>query len=98
MRSNGARFMRNRGTEHWQTFFDLLVDANKAWAKKRGRPGRVHIRERILIIMTNGQSTHSYDCGAAWENFALQGFQQGLVVHGMQGFDYDRGPQRAADS
>jgi hypothetical protein len=34
--------------------------------------------------------THSYDCGAAWENFALQGFQQGLVVHGMQGFDYDR--------
>src|SRR6266436_2410931 len=22
-----------RGTEHWQTFFDLLVDANKAWAK-----------------------------------------------------------------
>src|SRR5215471_14365216 len=26
-----------RGTEHWQTFFDLLVDANKTWAKKRGR-------------------------------------------------------------
>ena len=23
----------HRGTEHWQTFFDLLVDANKAWAK-----------------------------------------------------------------
>jgi flavin-binding protein dodecin len=22
-----------RGKEHWQTFFDLLVDANKAWAK-----------------------------------------------------------------
>ena len=22
-----------RGTEHWQTFFDLLVDANKVWAK-----------------------------------------------------------------
>src|SRR3954451_16852052 len=20
-----------RGSEHWQTFFDLLVDANKAW-------------------------------------------------------------------
>jgi nitroreductase len=34
--------------------------------------------------------THSYDTGAAWENFALQGFQLGLVVHGMQGFDYDR--------
>lgn len=34
--------------------------------------------------------THSYDAGAAWENFALQGFRQGLVVHGMQGFDYER--------
>src|SRR5919204_3655292 len=22
-----------RGTEHWQTFFNLLVDANKSWAK-----------------------------------------------------------------
>ncbi len=28
--------------------------------------------------------------GAAWENFALQGFRQGLVVHGMEGFDYER--------
>ncbi len=34
--------------------------------------------------------THSYDTGAAWENFALQGFQQGLVLHGMEGFDYER--------
>jgi len=34
--------------------------------------------------------THSFDTGAAWENFALQGSIQGLVVHGMQGFDYDK--------
>jgi hypothetical protein len=34
--------------------------------------------------------THSYDCGAAWENFGLQGFHQGLAVHGMEGFDYER--------
>jgi Nitroreductase family len=32
----------------------------------------------------------SYDCGAALENLALQGFHQGLVVHGMGGFDYER--------
>src|SRR6476646_8933952 len=78
-----------RGTEHWQTFFDLLVDANKAWAKNAA----------VLVVFIsrknfdhNGKPsiTHSYDCGAAWENFALQGFSQGLVVHGMQGFDYDR--------
>jgi nitroreductase len=74
-----------RGTEHWQTFFDLLVDANKAWAKNAA----------VLVVFISGKNfdyngepsvTHSFDCGAAWENFALQGFQQGLV----QGFDYDR--------
>jgi nitroreductase len=78
-----------RGTEHWQTFFDLLVDANKAWAKNAA----------VLVVFISGKNfdyngepsvTHSFDCGAAWENFALQGFQLGLVVHGMNGFDYDR--------
>ena len=34
--------------------------------------------------------THSFDTGAAWENLALQGTLRGYVVHGMQGFDYDR--------
>ena len=76
-----------RGTEHWQTFFDLLVNANKGWAKDAA----------VLVVFISRKNfddepsvTHSYDCGAAWANFALQGFQQGLVVHGMQGFDYDR--------
>ena len=27
---------------------------------------------------------------AAWENLALQGETEGLVTHGMQGFDYDK--------
>jgi nitroreductase len=34
--------------------------------------------------------THSFDTGAAWENLALQGYAQGLVIHGLEGFDYDR--------
>jgi nitroreductase len=40
----------------------------------------------------NGEpsATHSFDTGAAWENLALQGWLKGLVVHGMQGFDYER--------
>lgn len=33
--------------------------------------------------------THSFDTGAAFENLALEGARRGLVVHGMQGFDYD---------
>ena len=53
-----------RGTEHWQTFFDLLVDANKAWAKNAA----------VLVVFISRKNfdhnnepsvTHSYDCGAA---------------------------------
>src|SRR5436853_2468560 len=78
-----------RGSEHWPTFLGLLVEANKAWAQHAA----------VLVVFISQQNfeynnepsiTHSYDCGAAWENFALQGFRQGLVVHGMEGFDYER--------
>ena len=78
-----------RGTEPWAVFFDLLVEANKVWAKNAA----------VLVVFISRENfeyngkpsiTHSYDCGAAWQNFALQGFRQGFVVHGMQGFDYDR--------
>ena len=73
-----------RGTQHRDTFLNLLVDGNKGWAKNAV----------ALVVFTSPKNfeddekpsvTHSYDCGAAWGNFALQGFRQGLVVHGMEG-------------
>src|SRR2546427_10602257 len=78
-----------RGTEHWQTFFDLLVDANKVWAKNAAVLV-VFISRKLFDYNDEPSVTHSYDAGAAWENFALQGSRQGLVVHGMEGFDYER--------
>lgn len=77
-----------RNTKNWTTFFNLLAEGNQGWAKNAA----------VLIVVIskttfdNGKSarTHSYDAGAAWENFALQGSLMGLVVHGMQGFDYDK--------
>jgi nitroreductase len=78
-----------RGTEYWQTFFDLLVDANKAWAKNAAVL-IVFISRKFFEHDNEPSVTHSYDCGAAWENFALQGCQLDLVVHGMEGFDYER--------
>jgi len=78
-----------RQSEHWPLFFNLLVEANKVWARNASA---------LLLFISkttfdhNGQPsiTHSFDTGAAWENFALQGSLKGYVVHGMQGFDYDR--------
>jgi nitroreductase len=78
-----------RGTEHWSKFFDLLVEGNKAWAINAA--ALIVFISRTTFEYNNEPSvSHSYDTGAAWLSFALQGFRQGLVVHGMEGFDYDR--------
>jgi nitroreductase len=78
-----------RNTPHFETFFNLLTSGNQAWCRNAA----------ALIVITskttfdfNGKParTHSYDAGAAWYSFALQGVLMGLVVHGMQGFAYDR--------
>jgi nitroreductase len=73
---------------HWPMFFDLLVDSNKVWCAKAAA---------LLVVISkitfeNGKPcrTHSYDSGASWMSLALQGNIMGLVVHAMQGFDYDR--------
>src|SRR5450755_2909988 len=78
-----------RGTEYWATFFELLVAANKSWARNAAVLV-VFISRKAFAYNDEPSITHSYDTGAAWENFALQGFQQNLVVHGMEGFDYER--------
>lgn len=78
-----------RESAYWSLFFDLLASTNKVWAKNAAA---------LLLIISkttfehNGKPsvTHSFDAGAAWENLALQGFKMGYVVHGMQGFDYER--------
>jgi len=77
-----------RSSSHWPIFFDLLADSNKVWCARA-------VVLAVVISKTtfeNGKPcrTHSYDSGAAWMSLALQGSQMGLVVHGMQGFDYDR--------
>ena len=78
-----------RNGAHWKTFFDLLVPGNQAWC----------VNAAALIVAVskttfdfNGKParTHSYDTGAAWGYLALQGSMLGLVIHGMQGFDYDK--------
>jgi nitroreductase len=78
-----------RDSEHWPLFFNLLVEFNQSWAKNAAA--------LVLFISRthfdfNGEPsvTHSFDTGAAWGNLALQGWFKGLVVHGMQGFDYER--------
>ena len=70
------------------TFFDLLVPFNQSWANKAAVLG-CFLSHTIFDHNQKPSITHAFDTGAAWENFALEGCHRGLVVHGMQGFDYE---------
>jgi nitroreductase len=78
-----------RDTPHWPPFFDLLVEFNQTWAKNAAALV-LFISKTTFDHSGEPAATHSFDTGAAWENLALQATLKGLVVHGMQGFDYDK--------
>jgi nitroreductase len=79
----------HRDTEHWPTLFDLMVPFNQEWTKRAAV--LILILSDSLFAKTGKPSrTHSFDTGAAWENMALQASSMHLVIHGMEGFDYDK--------
>lgn len=78
-----------RETPHWETFFSLLVDFNQNWCAKAAVLGLV-LAQKIFEKTKKPSVTHSFDTGAAWENLALEGSHRHLVVHGMEGFDYQK--------
>jgi nitroreductase len=71
------------------TFFALLAEGNQAWCVRAALLGLVVAHK---VFQRNGKPNpvHVFDSGLAYENLALQGAAMGLVVHGMQGFDYDK--------
>lgn len=78
-----------KGTPEWQIFYELLVPANQAWAKNSA-VFILALSHHYFEYNNQFSRTHSLDTGAATENLAIQGHAMGLVVHGMEGFDYDR--------
>ena len=78
-----------RDTEHWEKLFNFLLEGNRVWVKNAA----------VIVVLISKTSsdynqsfmrTHSFDSGAAWENLALQGSLDGLVIHGMSGLDYEK--------
>ncbi|MBY0376880.1 nitroreductase family protein [Patescibacteria group bacterium] len=75
-----------RGTPEFEVLYSLLEQFNKDWC----------VRASVLIVTTSNNLnykglpsvSHSFDTGAAWQNFALQASTMNLVAHGMAGFDY----------
>ena len=77
-----------RDTPHWEKFFNLLVPGNQAWCGQAAVLGVV-LSHKVFEKNGKPNPVHTFDAGLAYENLALQGAAMGLVVHGMQGFDFD---------
>jgi nitroreductase len=78
-----------RGTPSWDKFFNLMIEFNQSWTKNAAVL-LVVISRKTFEHNNKPAATHSYDTGSAWMSLALEGSRRGYVVHGMQGFDYDK--------
>jgi nitroreductase len=78
-----------KGTPHFTKLFNLLVETNQVWTKNAAVLVLV-VSRKVFEHNNKPAQTHSYDTGAAWENLALEGCARGLVIHGLQGFDYKK--------
>ena len=78
-----------RDTANWPMLFDLLVEGNRVWCQ---RAAMLCVVLAHKVFERNGKPNpvHVFDAGLAFENLALQGATMGLVVHGMQGFDFQK--------
>ena len=78
-----------RNTAQWPVLFDLLVEGNRAWCA-RAALLCVIVAHKVFQKGGKPNPVHVFDSGLAYENLALQGTVMGLVVHGMQGFDFEK--------
>src|SRR5262249_45127214 len=78
-----------KNTPSWPLFFNLMVEFNQGWAKNASAL-LVVISAKNFESNNKPSRTHSYDTGAAWMALALEGSWRGYVVHGMEGFDYEK--------
>jgi nitroreductase len=83
------------GSEHWDTFFDLLLPGNQEWCS---RAAALIVGLSYRDFSRNGKPNpvHTLDTGLAVENLLLQGAALGLVCHGMAGFDRNKARAKLA--
>jgi nitroreductase len=78
-----------RDTPQWPAFFGLLAEGNQAWCVHAALLALV-VAHKVFQATGKPNPVHVFDSGLAYENLALQGTAMGLVIHAMQGFDFDK--------
>jgi len=78
-----------KDTEYWSKYFDLLMEGNQKWCGDAAALVII-ISRKISYHNDRPQPSHSFEAGAAFENFALEATSQGYVAHPMGGFDKEK--------
>jgi len=78
-----------RDTPRWPIFFNLLAEGNQQWCVRAALLS-VIVAHKIFQSTGKPNAVHVFDSGLAFENLALQGTVMGLVIHGMQGFNFEK--------
>lgn len=77
----------HRETPHWQTFFDILMEANQVWCKNASVLV-VALSKKTFTQNGKPNPVHTLDCGMAVQNLFLQAAAiPNLIAHGMAGFN-----------
>lgn len=78
-----------QGTPGFSAIHATLAAGNQPWTTRAA--AFVVVCAEVVRTTKEGQKVPrrlaAFDAGAAWMSLALQGSQQGLVVHAMEGFD-----------
>jgi len=76
-----------RETPEWKNMFSVMNKWNKSWAVNASAL-MLLISHKTFEYKHNPSRTHSMDSGTAMQNLSLEATTRGLIVHGMEGFDY----------
>lgn len=80
---------RDNAPETWRTILELLVDANKVWAKNA--PVLILSVVKLHFEKNGSVNPTALHCvGLAVQSFVLEAVAQGLSVHQMGGYDRDK--------
>ena len=83
------RFIYATSEADRKKFVEFLMPANQTWAKDA--PVLIVVVSKKTFSHNGSPNTvHQFDAGCAWGFLSLAAVQNGLITHGMAGFDRDK--------
>ncbi|MBV9867578.1 MAG: nitroreductase family protein [Abitibacteriaceae bacterium] len=82
------RFLVARSEADRKRFLEFLFPGNQVWAQ-HAPVLVVVVAKKTFSHNGNPNPVATFDCGCAWGYLALQALHNGLITHGMAGFDRD---------